>query len=78
MDEKITSRYFDIGRGEIGRITRIYCLSRLLPLGNLAGFSHLRQLVILLVTHRLGGPIFRLLIPHEDRLTRLYRRVKGR
>ncbi len=77
MEEKITSRCFDIGRGEIGRIIGIYCLSRALPLGNLAGFTHLRQLMILLVTHRLGGPIFRLLISHEERLTRLYRRVRG-
>jgi len=35
-------------------------------------------LVTLLFLHRLGAPMCRLLIPHEDRLTRLYNRLRRR
>ena len=43
---------------------------------NLAGFTRLRQLLILTIVHHCGRVVFRLLIPHEERLTRLYRRLR--
>jgi hypothetical protein len=76
MERHVTSRRFDIGRGEIGRVLKMYVLHRWLPLGNLGGFTRMRQLVILLLLHRLGAPLCRLLIPYEDRLTRLYNRLR--
>ena len=78
MDQKITHETYDLGRGEIGRILRLYLLHRLLPLGNLGGFTRLRQLLILMVTHRFGRWVFRLIIPYEAQLTRLYQRLKNR
>lgn len=76
MDRPITNAQFDLSDGEITRISRLYLLNRLIPLGNLAGFTRMRQLVILLIVHRFGRLLFRLAIPHEDRLTRLYRRLR--
>lgn len=76
MDRPITNPQFDLGNGEITRIGRLYLLNRLIPLGNLAGFTRLRQLLILTIVHHCGRVVFRLLIPHEDRLTRLYRRLR--
>ncbi len=75
MDRPITNAQFDLSNGEITRIGRLYLLNRLIPLGNLAGFTTMRQLLILTIIHRFGRLLFRLVIPHEDRLTRLYRRL---
>ncbi|WP_205243596.1 hypothetical protein [Desulfobulbus alkaliphilus] len=69
---------FDVATGEIGRIARTYLRQRWLPLGNLGGMTRLRELFILIVMHRCGGPLFRLLIPYEHRLTRLYLRLRHR
>lgn len=76
MNQRITSHHYDLAGGEIGRITRTYLLHRWLPLGNLGGMTRMRQLLILLVLHRCGGVLFRMLIPHEDRLTRFYLRLR--
>ena len=73
MNEPITTERYDIGRGEILRIARLHTLNRLLPLGYFAGFTRVRQLAVLFVVHRFGRWLFRLIIPHEARLTRLYR-----
>lgn len=73
---RVTGKQFDLGRGEIGRITRISTLNKLLPMGNLGGGPGIRCLVVLTVLHRVGRPLFRLMIPHEDRLTALYKRIK--
>jgi hypothetical protein len=76
MDRPITNAQFDLGNGEITRIGRLYLLNRLIPLGNLAGFTRMRQLLILTIVHHCGRLLFRLVITHEDRLTRLYRRLR--
>lgn len=76
MDRPITTAQFDLSNGEITRIGRLYLLNRFIPLGNLAGCTRMRQLLILWVVHRFGRWLFRLAIPHEDRLTRLYRRLR--
>ena len=78
MDHKITDETYDIGRGEIGRILRLYLLQRWLPMGYLGGFTRLRQLLILLVTHHFGRRLFRLIIPYEAQLTKMYRRLRNR
>ncbi len=76
MKCRITDRYFDANPGEIFRIARIYFLSKFVPMGNLGGFTRLPQLLKLIVVHRLGDVIFRLLVPHEEALTKLYRKLK--
>lgn len=72
----ITSRKFDLGCGETGRIFKLYLLDKVVPLGNLSGGPGLKSLIVFFLLHRIGQPIFRLLIPYEDRLTSLYRRIK--
>lgn len=73
---RVTEKQYDLGRGEIGRVARTSALNKFLPMGNLGGGPGIRCLVVLIILHRLGRPLFRLLIPHEDRLTAFYRRVK--
>ena len=73
MDKRITTERFDLGRGEILRIAKLYILNRVLPLGYFAGFTRMRQLVVLFAVHRFGRRLSRLIILHEARLTRLYR-----
>ncbi len=76
MGQRLMNPRFDIATGEIGRIARTYLLQRWLPLGNLGGMTRLRQLFILIIMHRWGGPLFRMLVPHEHRLNRLYQRLR--
>ena len=71
-DRYITSRNFDIGDGEIGRVFRFIMMNKLVPLGYFAGGTTLKILMILLFVHRLGRPLFRCIIPQEARLTRIY------
>jgi hypothetical protein len=58
------------------RVMRLLILSRIIPLGNLAGGGGVRSLVILALLHALGRPIFRLLVRHEQRLHSLYLLMK--
>ncbi|MGX9725913.1 MAG: hypothetical protein ACTFAK_00920 [Candidatus Electronema sp. VV] len=75
-EEFITSKNYDLGAGEIGRIIRILLCNKLIPLGNFGGGARLRGLLVLLLSHRLGGIIFPLLVPFEDKLHRLRLRLK--
>ncbi|WP_417913204.1 hypothetical protein [Candidatus Electronema sp. TJ] len=77
-EQFITGKNYDLGAGEIGRIVRTLLCSKLVPLGNLGGGARLRGLFVLLVSHRLGGLIFPLLVPFEDKLHHIYQRVRRR
>ncbi len=77
-DRKITTSGFDLSEGEIGRVTRLYVVNRLLPLGYFAGFTRLRQLMVLYVLHSFGAFLFRRLMPYENRLTRIYAKLRSK
>ena len=66
----------DLAGFGIFRVMRLLILSRLVPLGNLAGGGGLRCLVTLAVLHAFGKPLFRLLVRYEHRLHSLYLRLK--
>ncbi len=68
----VTDIHYDIGRGEIVRISRLSLLNKFIPLGHLGGGPGLRCLLVLFVVHRFGNPLFRILMLQEERLTRLY------
>ncbi|MGR0480514.1 MAG: hypothetical protein ACTFAL_03690 [Candidatus Electronema sp. V4] len=76
QEEFITGKNYDLGAGEIGRIVRTLLCGKLIPLGNLGGGAGLRGLLVLLLSHWLGGIIFPLLVPFEDKLHRLRLRLK--
>ena len=78
QEEFITGKNYDLGGGEIGRIVRTLLCNKLIPLGNLGGGARLRGLLVLLLSHRLGGIIFPLLVPFEDKLHRLRLRLRRR
>lgn len=69
----VLSKRFDLAGSEISRVVRILMFNRCIPVGNLAGGAGLRSLVVLLVLHLLGRPIFRLLIHQEQRLHALHK-----
>ena len=73
MEQRITSQHYDMHQGEIGRIWKMYCLQRVLPMGNMGGFTRVREIAVLFLVHRCGKRLFRLLISHEARLTKVYR-----
>ncbi len=72
----VTDTHYDIGRGEIVRISRLSLLNKFIPLGHLGGGPGLRCLLVLFVVHRFGGLVFRILMFEEERLTRLYVRLR--
>lgn len=73
---QVTEQHYDLGGGEIGRIAKLSLLNKFLPMGNLGGGPGIRSVVVLIVLHGVGKPLFRLLMPYEDRLAALYRRFK--
>ncbi len=72
----VTGKNFDLGQGESGRMLRLILLNRIIPLGNLGGGARLKGLVVLLLSHWAGKVIFPCIVPFEDRLHRLYQRLK--
>ncbi len=72
----LTGKNYDLGEGEIGRIIRTLLCSKIVPLGNLGGGAQLRGLLVLFLSHALGGIIFPLLVPFEDKLHSLYQRIR--
>ena len=76
MKRYITSRHYDIDEGEIGRVFRFSLLNRVVPLGNVGGGATLKILLILFFLHRFARPLFRLVMPQEARLTRLYLKIR--
>ncbi len=66
----------DLSGFGIFRVMRLLILSRIVPLGNLAGGGVIRCLVTLAVLHACGKHVFRLLVRHEHRLHSLYLRMK--
>ncbi|MCW5200922.1 hypothetical protein VU07_03845 [Desulfobulbus sp. F4] len=74
----ITGKNYDLGDGEIGRIIRTLLCSKIIPLGSLGHGARLRGLLLLLLSHFLGGFLFSLLVQHEDRLHCLYQRLRKR
>jgi hypothetical protein len=75
-EQRVTSNQYDLGKGEIVRILRIVLCSKIIPLGNLGHGTTLRGLFVLLISHTFGGVLFPLLVRHEDRLHRLYQRLR--
>jgi hypothetical protein len=76
--KKITTDRFDIEAGEISRIGRLALLWKMIPYGSYGGGPGWRCVVILYLLHTSGRPFWFVAARFEDRLTALYRRVRGR
>ena len=63
--------------GEIYRICRLSLLWKIFPFGTHAGGPGRRALVLLIVLHALGRPFWFVAARYEDRLTALYKRLRG-
>jgi hypothetical protein len=72
----ITGKNYDLGKGEIGRMTVMLLRGKIIPLGNLGGGARLKGLLVLLLSHFLGRIIFPWITPFEHHLHRLYLRLK--
>lgn len=75
-DRYVTGTNYDLGEGEMGRILRTILCSTIIPLGNLGCGARLRGMLVLLLSHSLGGILFPLLVRFEDRLHQLYQRLR--
>jgi hypothetical protein len=75
-EQRVTGTNYDLGKGEIFRIIRTLLCSKIIPLGSLGGGAQLKGQLILLLSHTLGGFLFPLIAPYEDKLHRLYQRFK--
>lgn len=74
----ITGKNYDLGEGEIRRIIRTILCGKIIPLGNLGYGADKKGMLVLLLSHSLGGIIFPLLVPFEDKLHSLYQRIRKR
>lgn len=63
----------DLAGNSVLRLFRHQVLARCIPLGNYRGGAGLKCLVIFVVLHYLGRPLFRVLVRYEQRLHSLYR-----
>jgi hypothetical protein len=77
-EQYVTSSNYDLGNGEIGRIIHTLLCNKVIPLGNLGSGSTVKGQLVLLLSHSLGGFIFPLLVPYEDKLHQLYQRIRKR
>ena len=71
MKNIFTAR-FDLAGSEICRITRTLALNRIIPVGNLAGGGGIRCLLVLVILHTFGRPVFELLMRQEQRAHALH------
>jgi hypothetical protein len=72
----VTGKNYDLGEGEIGRITSLILRDKYIPQGNLSGGARFKGLLVLLLSHSLGRLIFPRIIPFEQKLHRLYLLLK--
>ncbi len=61
---------------ETGRTLRHALLAAYIPMGNSVSRIDRRSLVKMWLTHRFGGIVFPLLVKHENRLNKLYLRLR--
>ena len=73
---KIQDRYYQPRGLETGRTLRHTLLSSMIPMGNGAGWAGRKYIVIMWLTHHLGGFLFPLLVRQEDRLHKVYLRLQ--
>lgn len=72
----VASKNYDLGEGEIGRMTAMTLRGKIIPLGNFGGGARLKGLLVLLLSHHLGRIIFPWITPFEHRLHSLYLLLK--
>jgi len=75
---RLTTADFDLSGNRVGRVFKHWAIFRLMPFGGLAGGPGLKNLVLILLTHRLGALMAWGLVLGEERLRSLHRRVSRR
>lgn len=78
MKKTITNDGFDIGEGEIGRIGKLALLWKIIPFGTYGGGPGWKCIAALYFLHTLGRPLWFIATRYEDRLSTLYRRLRGK
>jgi hypothetical protein len=72
MKQPVFSKRNDLTGNSILRVCRQQLLSRFIPTGNYRGGAGGRCMVVFLVLHYLGRPLFRVLVRFERELSFLY------
>lgn len=83
MSKKVLNKRLDLTGNSVLRVAGQQLLARCIPLGNYRGGAGFKCLVIFVVLHYAGKPLFHVLIRFERQLHSLYRlresiRNKGR
>lgn len=76
--KRIFSSSFGIEGNGLFRFIRLYCISRIVPIGHLGSGPGPRCLLVLTFLHYFARPGFWLLARKEDTIRRLYGKIKGR
>ena len=73
MDKHVLNKRLDLTGNSVMRILAHQLLARCIPLGNYRGGAGFKCLVIFVVLHYAGKPLFQVLIRFERQLHSLYR-----
>lgn len=73
MGKKVMNCGYDLSSSPVHRVLRHYLLSRLIPMGVYRGGAGLKCLLVVLVIHSLGRPIFWFITRFERHVARMYR-----
>lgn len=76
--KKAFNARFDITGNELSRVMKTTSVARFFPLGNFGGGPGLKCMLVLMLVHYFGRPVFWLLTKHEDKLHRVYQKIRGR
>ncbi len=74
--KKILNNNFDLTGNESLRVSRMYLLSRLVPLGNFGTGPDVRCLLVFTALHYFSRPFFWLIVRRERQCRRLFRLLK--
>lgn len=76
MKDRVRDSSFQPTGMDIGRTSRLFALSKVIPLGNWGGGPGWRCLVILWLSHNFGRIFFWIFVRYERELSAVFRRIR--
>ncbi len=73
MNNSVLDKRFGLTGNSTARVLRHYLLSRCIPMGNAVGGPGIKPLLVLLLLHYAGRPIFWLVVRFERQVLFLYK-----
>jgi len=76
--KKLMSNHFDLAGMSIFRLARLSLLGKFLSFGGMRGGPGRLPLFVLMLSHSAGNWLFPFAVRHEERLHRLYNKLRRR